>query len=309
MAATAGYIAGAGTQPQGYQVTPQPAQNVSLPTPQFDQVSNPAQSGQVIYTSTAPDTTPAATTAPAATPAATTAQPNIFEQSAQGMNIAGEAAALGTQYQPMNVEAQTVAGMDLSQYTNPYETAVVQQSLDDLERARQIEQNLSDYQMGQAGAFGGSRHGIAQAEAARNYYDRAGALASNLRQQGFTQAQNLAGQDAQRMMQASLANQSAGLGAAGQRLAAAGQLSNISNLGFDMGRQLTADIMKQGTLQQMLEQNLIDAAKGQFSGYTGAPADTISYLSQALGASNVPQSQQTSRDLGLFDYLTLAAVV
>ena len=52
----------------------------------------------------------------------------------------------------------------MSQYMNPYEDQVVGQTMSDLERARQIQQNQADYAMGRAGAFGGSRHGIAQAE-------------------------------------------------------------------------------------------------------------------------------------------------
>lgn len=232
-------------------------------------------------------------------------QPNIMQGAAQGMQVAGQTAAQGTQYRPMAVQAGQVAGTDLSAYTNPYETQVVDQSLADMERARQMQQNVSDFQMGQAGAFGGSRHGIAQAESNRNFYDRAGAMASGLRQQGFQQAQNLAGQDIQRTLQADLANQQADLTGASQRLAAGGQLSNIANLGFGMGRDIQSDIMKQGTLQQMMQQQLIDAGKQQFEGYVGRPMDTIGILSQALGASTIPQSQQTRKDLGLFDYLTM----
>ena len=248
----------------------------------------------------------AAPAAPAAGPAST--NPNIMEQSAQGMNIASQAAAAGTQYQPMQVQAQTVANTDLSQYMNPYEDQVVGQTMADLERARQIQQNQADYAMGRAGAFGGSRHGIAQAEDTRNFYDRAGALAGNLRQQGFQQAQNVAAQDANRMLQADTSNMTTDLAGAQQRLSAAANLGTLSNLGFGMGRDIQADIMKQGTLQQLMNQQIIDAGKQQFEGYVGRPMDTISVLSQALGASTIPQSQQTRKDLGLFDYLTLASM-
>lgn len=250
---------------------------------------------------------PAPVAAPTAGPVST--NPNIMEQSAQGMNIASQAAAAGTQYQPMQVQAQTVANTDLSQYMNPYEDQVVGQTMSDLERARQIQQNQADYAMGRAGAFGGSRHGIAQAEDNRNFFDRAGALAGNLRQQGFQQAQNVAAQDANRMLQADTSNMTTDLAGANQRLAAAGQLSNISNLGFGMGRDIQSDIMKQGTLQQLMNQQLIDTGKQQFEGYVGSPMDTIGILSQALGASTIPQSQQTRKDLGLFDYLTMGAML
>lgn len=254
----------------------------------------------------APAPAPAAPAASAAPMMNNPTAPNVMEQSAQGLNLANEATAASTQYQPMNIQAQTVGQTDLSQYTNPYESQVVDQSMADLERARKTQQNVADYQMGRAGAFGGSRHGIADAESNRNFYDRAGALASGLRQQGFTQAQNVAGQDANRMMQASIGNQTAGLQGAQQRLQAAGQLGRLSQQGFDMGRTLTGDVREQGNMQQLMQQQLIDAAKQQFGGYTGAPASTIGYLSQALGSSTIPQSQTTQKNPGLFDYLTLA---
>ena len=262
-----------------------------------------------------------------------------------------------------DVTAGQRAGTDLSAYTNPYESQVVQQSMADLDRARQIQQMQQNARMGAAGAFGGSRHGIAQAESNRAFYDRAGALAGQLRQQGFQNAQQMAQADIasrmqadlanqqaqlaasranqqteqtglarqlqaamanqnveqtglQRMLQAGLANQSqgmaaqlanqsAGLAGAGQRLQAAGQLGRLSQQGFDMGRTLTGDVREQGNMQQLMQQQLIDAAKQQFAGYTGAPASTIGYLSQALGASTIPQSQTTTKTPGLFDYLTL----
>ena len=251
----------------------------------------------------------AAPAAPAETQMNNPTAPNVMQQSAQGLTLANAATAAGTQYQPMNVQAQTVGQTDLSQYTNPFESQVVDQSLADLERARKTQQNVSDYQMGRAGAFGGSRHGIADAESNRNFYDRAGALASGLRQQGFTQAQNMAGQDANRMLQASMANQSTGLAGAGQRLQAAGQLGRLSQQGFDMGRTLTSDVREQGNMQQLMQQQLIDAAKQQFAGYTGAPASTIGYLSQALGASTIPQSQQTTKQNGIMDYLTMGTML
>jgi len=214
---------------------------------------------------------------------------------------------------------------------------------------QQMQQNAK---MGAAGAFGGSRHGIAQAESNRAFYDRAGAMASGLRQQGFQNAQQMAQQDLQRtmqadlanqqsqltssranqqteqtglarqlqagmanqnveqqglqrMLQAGLANQGAGLQGAGQRLQAAGQLGRLSQQGFDMGRTLTGDVREQGNMQQLMQQQLIDAAKQQFAGYTGAPASTIGYSSQALGASTIPQSQQTTKQNGIMDYLTM----
>jgi hypothetical protein len=112
--------------------------------------------------------------------------------------------------------------------------------------------------------------------------------------------------DISNQMQAALANQSAGLQGSQNRQGAAGQLGSLSNLGFGMGQEVTNNLSRQGTQQQALQQALIDAAKGQFGGMTGAPATGLGYLNQALGVTQSGQTQTNTKDPGLFDYLTLA---
>ena len=119
-------------------------------------------------------------------------------------------------------------------------------------------------------------------------------------------AQNLQQQNVQNQMQAAITNQAAGLSGAQQRLGAGSQLGALAQTGFGMGQQVQQGLMQTGTQQQALQQALIDAAKGQYGGYTGQPASTIGYLSQALGVSPVPQTTTTSKQPGVFDYLTLA---
>ena len=143
----------------------------------------------------------------------------------------------------------------------------------------------------------------------RNFYDRLGSTVGGLRQAGFQNAQNMAQQDISGRMQADLANQGAGQQQANRGLQAANQFANIGNLGFGMGREVNQDLMNQGNIEQLMQQQLIDAAKQQFAGYTGAPADTIGYVSQALGSSTIPQSQTTTKEPGLFDYLSMGTQI
>ena len=218
-------------------------------------------------------------------------QPNVFGAAAQGMGQAGMTAGMETMYRP-----QTIAGTDLTKYTNPYETQVVNQSLQDLERARQMQANQLGAQASQAGAFGGSRQAIMESELGRNYLDQAARTASGLRQAGFQNAQQLAGQDI-----------GYGLQGSQNRQAAANTLGNLSNLGFGQGMELSNQAWQQGGLAQGINQMLIDAAKGQYAGYQGAPAQSLQYMTGALGATPTPTTTTTSRQPGLFDYLTLAA--
>ena len=126
------------------------------------------------------------------------------------------------------VRAGQIAGTDLGAYTNPYESQVIQQSLSDLERSRLMQQNQLGAQASAAGAFGGSRQGIAEAETNRAFADQAARTASGLRQAGYQQAQQLAGQDIATQMQAALANQGANL-QAGTTTAQLGQQVNLAN--------------------------------------------------------------------------------
>jgi len=206
--------------------------------------------------------------------------PNINQMAAQGMYGAGMATAqgLGTPLQQANIAA----------YQNPYTQQVIDASAQDVLRNAQIGLNQLGTEATRAGAFGGSRHGVAMGEMGRGVAQMLGQQSAGLRQAGF--------QNAQQAAQFDIA----------QNQAAANQLANLSNLGFGMGQQVQQNLMTQGALQQGMQQSLIDAAKQQYAGYTGAPAASIGYVSSALGATPVPQTQTTSKQPGLFDFLTLA---
>jgi len=221
---------------------------------------------------------------------------NVNAAAASGIQQAG----MGTQgelgYRPMAIGAPSQA--NLQQYTNPYETQVVNQSLADLERSRLMAQNVGGAQASAANAFGGDRQGIAEAETNRAFADQAARTASGLRQTGYQNAQTMA-RDAQ------VRNQSAGLSGSTQRLNAANQLGSLSNLGFGMGQTIQNRMDQQGAMQQALQQQLINAGKNQYAGYTGAPAQSLQYLLSAVGGAPAVNSTEKGYEPGLFDYLTL----
>lgn len=162
--------------------------------------------------------------------------------------------------QAQQVQAGQLAGTSLSPYMNPYENQVVQQSLADLERSRQMQQNQVGAQATAAGAFGGSRQGIAEAETNRAFAEQAARTASGLRQAGFTQAQQAAQQDIGTRMQAALANQSAGL-QAGTTTAQMGlQAQQANQAALNAAGQFGAAARNQAMMQNAAAQN----AAGQF---------------------------------------------
>jgi len=225
---------------------------------------------------------------------------NIYQQANTGITKAGQAAMTGTQFSPMAITAPTAATM--SQYSNPYETGVVNQNLADIERSRLLAQNNMGAQATAANAFGGSRHGIAEAETNRGFADRAAAMSGQLRQQGYSNSQQMA-------RQAQMQNQQAQLQGQQQRMGAASQLGTLSNLGFGMGQQIDAQMQNQGLQQQAVQQAVIDAAKARYAGYTAQPNQALNMPLQALGAApyNTSTNQTQGYSPGLFDYLTLAA--
>ena len=92
-------------------------------------------------------------------------------------------------------------------FMNQYEDAAVQQALADVARAGQIQRQQLGAQAVGAGAFGGSRQAVAEAELARNIMEQQGRTAAQMRQAGFESA-------AQRAQQAFEAQQGRGQQAA-----------------------------------------------------------------------------------------------
>ena len=260
------------------------------------------------------------------------ASANALQQSMQGAQ-AGMGFQPGqirpTGYQASTVGAGQLAGKDLDPYTNPYENQVVQQTLSDLGGAQEQQLNQMGAQASAANAFGGSRHGIAEAETRKGFADKATQAVSGLRQAGFTQAQQAAQADINTAQQAAMANMGArnvasqyGAGnqmlsqqqnianqiaAQNMRMGAGSQLGQLGQQAFNTGQTIQQNQQQQGLMQQGLQQALIDAARGQYAGYTGAPNAALSAPLAALGVTPTPQSTTASKQPGLFDYLSLGA--
>lgn len=88
----------------------------------------------------------------------------------------------------------------VQKYMNPYENQVVQNTLADIERARQGQISAEGARATAAGAFGGTRQAVTRSLVDEAALRNAGNLAAQLRQGGFAQAQNL-GLAQQQMMQ------------------------------------------------------------------------------------------------------------
>ena len=215
----------------------------------------------------------------------------------QQASMAQQGALMGTARAGMT-PIGTVAGSNIQQYQNPYTQQVIDLNTQDIMRGAQMGLNALGTQATQAGAFGGSRHGVAMGELGRNVLQQIGQQSAGLRQAGFQNAQQMAQADIQnRLAQANLG------------LSGASQLANLGQQSFGYGQQIQQNLAQQGTAQQALNQALIDAAKAQYTGYQQAPTTGLSIMTQALGASPHGQSTTQQRQLGLMDYLTAGATI
>jgi len=190
------------------------------------------------------------------------------------------------------VAAGQLAGTNLDPYFNPYETQVVQQSLQDIERQRLMQQNLGAAQAEAAGAYGGSRSGIAAAETNRAFAEQAARTAAGLRQAGFTQAQQAAQTDIQRALQANLANQATGLQAA-TTTANLGQQAQLANqAAANQAAQFGAQSQNVAALQNAqlgTQAALANQAAANQASQFGAQAQNVAALQNAAAQNQAAQ--------------------
>ncbi len=165
--------------------------------------------------------------------------------------------------------------LDIQSFQNPYNTQVIDQSLADLDRARQIRlQSDQDRAIG-AGAFGGSRSGLLEAETNRNFADAAARTSSNLRQSGYNNSLNAAMQD--RNFRSGIQS-----GLLGDQYRNLGLLSGI------------------GTQQQGLQQAGMDAGYNEFLRALGYGPQQLGLLSGAVFGMPSGETQTTSNKQGTF---------
>ena len=205
----------------------------------------------------------------------------------QGFDV-NQAAAGGLQQAFQGTEA-AMQGPNIGQFMNPYTKQVTQNTLTDLERQRQMQMNTLGAQASNAKAFGGSRHGVAEALTNEGFARQGAQTFGNLQQQGF----NTALQAAQNQQQ--------------MQMGGAAQLGQLGQQAFGTSQAIQQQQGQQGLLQQGIQQALIDAAKQQYAGYTEAPTAALNAPLAALGVTPVPQSQTNSMKPGLFNYLQLGA--
>lgn len=212
----------------------------------------------------------------AGNPANAQPTPNVFNQSAGAYNTA------------LGATGQGMMGPNIGAFMNPYTNAVTDRTLGGLERQRQMQMNDIGASATQAGAFGGSRHGVAESLTNEAFARQGADTLAGLNMQGFDRALSGAQNQQQALFQG------------------AGLMGGLAGQGFGMGQDIAQRQQQQGASQQGLMQMLIDSARQQYQGYTQSPQNAIALPMAAVGGAGMgQQSQTTSQKPGLFNYLSL----
>ncbi len=197
----------------------------------------------------------------------------------QTTNRAAELALAEAGYTPQQIQAMTGAQY-MSAYQNPYEQQVVQGTLADIERQRQISQQAQQARAVGARAFGGSRQAVAESLANEDYTRRMADTAAQLRSAGFTTAAGFGQTDAARAMEAARANAANQIAGAGIRQTAVGQLGALGAQQQNLGMTGAQAVMTAEQQRQQLAQARLDAARNLAS-------ERLGLTGSALG-QNVP---------------------
>ena len=173
---------------------------------------------------------------------------------------------------------QTLDPSQISTFMNPFSQQVTQQALAELDRQAAIQGQRTAAEAVAAGAFGGSRFGVREAEEARNLAQVKSQRIFEDLSRNFLQAQQAQRATAQQLGQLGVQTLQAGqaqvgLGEAGQRLG-----------GVDINRLLSV-----GGVQQQQQQNILEAARRTELARQQEPFRRVGFASDVL--RGVPSSQ------------------
>ena len=212
---------------------------------------------------------------------------------------------MGAQYDPTQFNAQQVGtqdytGQNVNQYMNPYMQNVVDIQQREAQRQADIAGTQRAGQAVRSGAFGGSRAGVMEAEAARNLAMQKGDIQAQGQNAAFQNAQQQFNTQQQRDLQAQLANQGAGLQAQqmGEQskqygagygmqglqtgLQAAGQLGQLGQTQY--GQQLSnIGLQNQmGAQQQAQQQGILNQQIQNYAMAQQYPQQQLAFMSNML---------------------------
>lgn len=226
------------------------------------------------------------------------------EMTGFGGALAGAAGlgALGAQYDPTQFRSGQFGQQQAQQYMSPYMQSVVDVQQREAQRQGDIAGTQRGAQAVGAGAFGGSRQAIMEAEAQRNLAQQKGDIQARGLQSSYEQAQAQFNADQARRMQAQqLSEQSkqygAGYGMQGLQTAlqGAGQLGALGQQQFGQGMDINKLQSAYGGQQQELQQRGLTQAYQDFQNQQNYPYKQLGFMSDMI--RGLPLGQQSTSQM------------
>ena len=208
--------------------------------------------------------------------------------------VTGALGSLDPARQRVDQGMTQTAAEGMATYQNPYEEQVIQASLRDIGNQGLKAQNTLGAQAQRAGAFGGSRHGIAEAELAKATQQQMLDQSAKLRAQGFNTALGASQADLGRQLGA--AGQSAGM--AGQAAGMGGQISGMGSAMGGLGSQMVGAGGQMGNFGSAMGN--LGSAMGGLGGQMGGFGSAMGGLGSTMSGigSNLSNMGQTSFNMG-----------
>ena len=222
---------------------------------------------------------------------------SIGNSAVTGRNVNTQATDLRTDGRKsiQDIIAGQFSGTALDKYLNPYNQQVVDTSLADIERARQTQMLDNNSRATMAGAYGGDRAALVNAETNRGALDASARVAADLRARGFDEAASLYGQDADRTLKADQNNQSAD----------AEVVRNAMNIAADIE---TNNQQQKRLIDSQNEQNSISGANNLLDAFGQGNDVYRSYLGDYANlGDNLDQRDQRDNDFDFAQFLAANA--
>ena len=208
---------------------------------------------------------------------------------------AGEQAlGLGAGYTPYQTGQFT--GDVAQQYMSPYMQNVVDVEKREAQRQADIARTGRQSAATKAGAFGGSRQAIEEAEAQRNLATQLGDIQTKGSQAAYQAAQDMYAKEQQLGEQSRQAGLNAALQGTQAAATAGANLGTLGQTQFGQQSDIISGIGSYGGLQRELEQGKLDVGYGDYAAQQDYPYQQLGFVSDIY--NQMPTSQTVKTDTG-----------
>ena len=158
-----------------------------------------------------------------------------------------------------NAEAAQLSPEAYREFMNPYVQDVLVPATNELQRQTENARAGLGARAAAAGAYGGSRGALQEAQLDRSLQETGSRLVADTMAQAYDKATALAEGNTNRQQQTSLQNANNAMQGANTMISSAGMLDSLLNSDFSRGRSVISDLLSTGAFQQNDMQDQLNA--------------------------------------------------